>query len=209
MPQAETFALAVKRLAKADAVLGGIIRQVGQLEVPDEREPFPALVRAICYQQLAGSAASAIMGRFVKLYAPRRFPSPKALLKTPDEALRSVGLSRQKSAYLKDLAAKFSDGTLNARLLRSRPDEEVAAALLAVKGIGQWTTDMFMIFTLQRLDVLPVGDLGIRKAVQMAYGLEELPKPQELWELGERWRPYRSIATLYLWRSVDDQAPLT
>ncbi|MSQ33400.1 MAG: DNA-3-methyladenine glycosylase 2 family protein [Dehalococcoidia bacterium] len=197
------FAAGARALAQADPVLADIIRRVGRVTPPPPREPFDALVRAILYQQLAGSAAAAILRRFQALYPEAEFPTPQALLATSDDALRSVGISRQKASYLKDLAARFADGTLSSSKLRSLPDDQLEAALTAVKGVGRWTADMFFIFTLHRLDVLPVGDLGLRKAVMGAYALSELPTPAELLALGERWRPYRSLATIYLWRDME------
>jgi len=141
--------------------------------------------------------------RFLALYPEAESPTPQAVLATSDDALRSAGISRQKAGYLKDLAARFADGTLSSPKLRAMPDEQLEAALIAVKGVGRWTADMFLIFTLHRLDVLPVGDLGLRKAVMRAYALSALPTPTELLALGERWRPYRSLATLYLWRGME------
>ena len=203
---AKTFATGIRALSKKDPVLRAIIRRIGPIELRAPIDPFPALIRSIVFQQLAGKAASTILGRFLALYAKDgAFPTPKALLKTQPEKLRSVGLSRQKSSYLYDLAAKFADGTLSNEKLGAMPDEELEAALMSVKGIGRWTADMFLIFTLHRLDVLPVGDLGVRKAAQRAYKLADLPTPTQLAELGEQWRPYRSVASLYLWRSIDSQ----
>ena len=199
----QAFANGMRALAKADSVLKGIIERIGPLKWPEAREPFPALVRFIFYQQLAGSAAAAIMSKFLALYSSDSFPSPRAVLETPNEMLRSVGLSRQKLSYVKDLSAKFEDGTLNADMLRTLPEDEVGAALMSVKGVGRWTADMFLISTLHRLDVLPVGDLGLRKGVQIAYGLAEMPTPKALLEMSEPWHPYRSVATLYFWRSID------
>lgn len=204
MPRTATFATGAAAIARKDAVMAAIIRQVGPLVPPAEREPFPALIRAIIFQQLAGKAAATILARFVALYSKDgAFPNPQSVLNTVDEAMHTAGLSRQKITYLKDLAAKFADGTLSDEKLRRLPDQELEAALMSVKGIGRWTADMFLIFTLRRLDVLPVGDLGVRKAAQRAYGMQEMLQPQALTEFGERWRPYRSIATLYLWRSLD------
>ena len=194
----QAFADGIRALANADSVLKGIIERIGPLKWPEAREPFPALVRSIFYQQLAGSAASAIMSRFLALYPSDSFPSPHAVLETTDEMLRSVGLSRQKLSYVKDLSAKFEDGTLNADMLRTLPEDEVGAALMSVKGIGRWTVDMFLIFTLHRLDVFPVGDLGSRSAQGGAgclrFGGDAGAKT--LLEMSERWRPYCSVATL-------------
>ena len=201
-PQQTGLTRETRALAKADPVLKTIIERVGPVELPEAREPFAGLARAIFYQQLAGSAAAAIMRKFLAFYPEGAFPSPEAVLATQDQDLRSAGLSRQKVSYLKDLAAKFQDGTLEDVKLRTLPEDELAAVLMSVKGIGRWTADMFLIFTLHRLDVLPVGDLGIRKGAQLAYGLPEMPAPKALLEMGERWRPYRSVAALYLWRSM-------
>ncbi|MBI3953125.1 MAG: DNA-3-methyladenine glycosylase 2 family protein [Chloroflexi bacterium] len=197
------FATGAQALAKVDPILAAIIRRVGPIALPPPRDPFFALVRAILYQQLAGSAAAAILRRTLALYPKSDCPTPAALLATGEEALRSAGVSRQKAAYLKDLAAKFADGTLSPAKLRRLPDDELEAALTSVKGVGRWTADMFLIFTLHRLDVLPVGDLGLRKAVMRAYSLPGPPTPAELMAMGERWRPYRSVATMYLWRGAD------
>jgi DNA-3-methyladenine glycosylase II len=199
-----TFASGARALARKDPVMRSIIRRVGPIELPSAHEPFPALVRSILNQQLAGAAASAILGRFLALYSKDgTFPTPQALLRTRDHRLHEVGISRQKVSYLKDLATKFAHGTLSDELLFTLPDQELEAALMSVKGIGRWTADIFLIFTLHRLDVLPVDDLGLRKAAQRAYGLSALPTPGQLSDMGERWKPYRSIASLYLWHNLD------
>ncbi len=200
------FASGVRALAKADPSLKGIIERIGPIAWPEAHEPFPALVRSIFNQQLAGSAAAAIMRKFLALYPSGGFPSPQAVQATPDEMLRSVGLSRQKVSYVKDLSSKFADGTLDAHTLRTLTEDEARAALMSVKGIGPWTVDMFLMFTLRRLDVFPAGDLGVRKGVQAAYGLVEMPTPKALLELADRWRPYRSVAAMYFWR-ITDSAP--
>lgn len=206
MPSARTLAAGAKVLAGADPVLAEIIAQQGRVTFPEPREPFRALVEAIFNQQLAAPAAEAIARRFLALYPDRLFPAPRDVLKTTEEELRGAGVSRQKAGYLKDLAAKFSDGTLNEQLLLTAPDAELEKALISVKGVGRWTADIFLMFTLQRLDVLPVDDLALRKAVQQAYKLKQMPLPAEVGERGERWRPYRTLASLYLWRDLGAKA---
>jgi DNA-3-methyladenine glycosylase II len=169
---------------------------------PRSLEPLVMLCRSIVYQQLSGKAAGTIMMRFLGLYDPGSL-TPEALLRTTDETLRGIGLSRQKIAYLKDLATKVQDGALQLALLPRHSDAEVIQQLTGVKGIGRWTAEMFLIFALGRLDVFPVDDLGIRKAIQRAYGYKRLPAPATMHRHARRWMPYRSIATWYLWRSLD------
>ncbi|HEY8490931.1 MAG TPA: DNA-3-methyladenine glycosylase [Dehalococcoidia bacterium] len=192
---------AVRHLRAADPVLARIVGAVGPFAMAIRPDPYQMLVRAIQYQQITGRAAAAIERRFHELYggAP---PEPAALLATPDEALRGAGLSRQKIAYLRDLAARALDGTLDTSDLHRLPDEEVIRRVTLVKGIGRWTAEMLLMFCLGRPDVLPVGDLGLRRGVQRAYGLPDLPAADELTRLAEPWRPYRSVATWYLWQSV-------
>ena len=192
---------AVAHLRKADPVLGRIIDAVGECTLQPRGEPYESLLRAILYQQLAGPAAAAIERRFLALYDGRA-PSPGELTATTDEALRSAGLSRQKISYLRDLALKFADGAIDAAALPCLPDDEVARQVMAIRGIGRWTAEMLLIFCLGRPDVLPVDDYGLRRSVQLAYGLPDLPGAKELQDLAEPWRPYRSAATWYLWRSL-------
>jgi len=184
----------LKHLAVADARLAAIIKSVGAYEIKLRKDPFQSLIEAIIYQQLAGSAADAIYGRF---------PRPAQLLVTKDVKLRAAGLSARKIEYLKDLATCVSDGRLNLALLPKLPDEQVIEQLVQVKGIGRWTAEMFLIFCLGRHDVLPVGDLGLRKAMQKAYSLVELPSPVRMRDIAQLWKPYRSIATWYLWKSLE------
>jgi DNA-3-methyladenine glycosylase II len=195
---------AVKHLRKADPVLADIIKRVGPPKLrPVAGGAFQSLGRAILYQQLAGAAAAAIEKRFMALYGDGRFPTPKELLKTSDEKLRSVGLSRQKTVYLKDLAAKILDGTINEAELPSMSDEDIIEHVTAVKGIGRWTAEMFLMFQLRRPDILPVDDLGVRNAFKRMYKLDEVPKPAQMIDMAESWRPYRSLGTWYLWQSFD------
>lgn len=161
-----------------------------------------SLVDSIGSQQLSIKAAATIVGRIAALAPGDGRPAPVEIAATPDETLRACGLSRAKVAYVKDLAGKFLDGTLDPEAIALLPDEEVISELTRVKGIGRWTAEMILLFTLRRPDVLPVDDLGLRNAVQRAFGLETRPSPAEVLRLGESWRPHRSTATLYLWRSL-------
>ena len=194
--EAQTF------LSAADPVLKGIVEQVGALEIGHRRERFPALVRAIIFQQLAGRAALAIFNRFVEIVGGGRFPTPEQVIAASDENMRRAGLSRGKMAYLRDLAAHVRDGTLNFRRFAAMEDEEIIADLVRVRGIGRWTAEMFLMFNLLRPDVLPVDDLGFRNAVGKAYGMAKPPTAKELKVLAERWRPYRSAAVWYFWQST-------
>lgn len=193
---------ALKHLAVADARLAAIIKSVGACEIKMRKDPFRSLVEAIIYQQLAGSAADAIYGRFVKIFG--RFPRPAQLLGTKDAELRAAGLSGRKTEYLKDLAARVSDGRLKLAHLPKLPDEQVVEQLVQVKGIGRWTAEMFLIFCLGRQDVLPVGDLGLRKAMQKTYSLDELPSPESMRDIALPWKPYCSVATWYMWKSLEN-----
>jgi DNA-3-methyladenine glycosylase II len=198
----------VTHLRAADPVIAALMDEYGS---PDEvlrrrgRRPgdaYGALVRSIVGQQLSTKAARAIWERLVDLFDGRT-PTPREIIESDPEAIRAVGLSRPKVAYLRDLAERVEDGELELDSLPELPDEEVSDQLIAVKGLGRWTADMFLIFHLGRPDVLPVGDLGIRRAVQRNYGLDELPAAAELERIAEPWRPHRSLACLYLWRSLD------
>ena len=185
---------------KQDPNLAKIIEHVGDYQIKKRNNHFAVLVESIISQQLAGAAAEAIFTRFKKLYT--KFPTASQILDTKDAKLRSVGLSGMKVKYLKDLAQKIEDGKLRIRSVSKMTDDEVIEHLTQVKGIGRWTAEMFLIFSLGRLDVLPTGDLGLRKGVQMAFSLSELPKPKEVEKIGMRWKPYRSVATWYLWKSL-------
>jgi DNA-3-methyladenine glycosylase II len=175
---------------------------VGDYSIASGGEPFQVLVEAIMYQQLAGGAADAIHSRFMKIYRGT-FPTPARLLKTPVERLRAVGLSGRKTEYMRDLALRVHSGSIELAGLARMADEQVVEKLSEVKGIGRWTAEMFLIFCLGRADVLPVGDLGLRRAMQIAYSLRALPEPERMEEIATPWRPYRSVATWYLWKSLD------
>ncbi|HEX4211477.1 MAG TPA: DNA-3-methyladenine glycosylase, partial [Candidatus Binataceae bacterium] len=187
---------------RADPVMAAIIERVGPLKINYRRERFPALVRAIIFQQLAGRAAQAIHDRFVREIGKGRMPSPEAVLAASDDELRAVGLSRGKMAYIRDLASHVQSGSLNFKRMRRMTDDEIIVHLTRVHGIGRWTAEMFMMFNLRRPDILPVDDLGVRMAVMKAYGMAEAPLPKQLREFGERWKPHRTAASWYLWQSM-------
>ena len=199
---------AVEHLRGADDTLRQIIDERGALDLEARvrgrpNDAYGALLRSIVGQQLSTKAARSIYTRLTELFDGRT-PTPQELLDADPEVVRSAGLSRAKVNYLRSLAEHVISGELELDSLPDLPDDEVAREVTAVKGLGQWTADMFLIFHLGRPDVLPVGDLGVRRAVQRAYGLEELPDAETLERLGERWRPYRSLASLYLWESLDN-----
>ena len=192
-------------LREADPVLAALIDQFGPYTPRPGRDPYSALVRAILFQQLAGAAARAIDRKWRALYGEDgHTPSPAEVLGTSDEQFRSAGVSRQKAGYLRDLAQHIVDDRLDFAAIGRLPDAEVIARLIDVHGIGEWTAHMFLMFTLHRPDVLPTGDLGVRNAIMRAYGLETPPKPAEMQAIAEPWRPYRTRACLYLWRSLDN-----
>lgn len=207
MPTSHRRALA--HLRAADPVLARVIERVGpcRLTTRAEGTHFGAVARAIVYQQLSGKAAGTIHGRFEALYGGRA-PTPAELLATSDETLRSVGLSRQKTAYLKDLAAKAHAGDVPFELLHEMSDEAVLEALVAVKGVGRWTAQMFLMFRLGRPDVLPELDLGVQNAIQRAYGLRNRPSPKDVQRIGACWAPHASVASWYLWRLLDGPADM-
>jgi DNA-3-methyladenine glycosylase II len=200
---------AVDHLRGADPTLAAVIESVGPFTLEPRDGAFRMLSRAIFFQQLAGPAARAILGRVLATLGADEdnWYEPAALLSASDEQLRAAGLSRQKMVYLRDLADKFASGALTEDGFEELDDEEVIQRVSAVKGIGRWTGEMFLIFSLGRPDVLPVDDLGVRRGMQIAYGLLELPKPDEMRRIAEPWRPYRSAGTWYMWRSLGVALP--
>ncbi len=200
---------AVAHLKKVDPVMSEVIEKVGSYKgwQPSGGTHFDAVARSIVFQQLSGKAASTIHGRFHGLYGGRP-PLPAELATTSDEQLRGVGLSRQKSAYLKDLGARVASGEIPIETLHELTDEEIISALTQVKGIGRWTAQMFLMFRLGRLDVLPDLDLGIQKGIQRAYRLRKLPPPERVKKVGAKWAPYRTVASWYLWRLLDTVTPV-
>ena len=201
----EQLALAQKQLGRAYPTLRRLIKRHGPCALAPawKRPPFEALVRAIIYQQLHGKAAATILQRLIDLFPEVGFPTPRHLLDARDEALRGVGLSRQKTGYLRDLAARTEDGLVPLRRtgLARVSDEAIIARLTEVKGIGRWTVEMLLIFTLGRLDVLPVDDYGVRKGYSRAAGREV--SAADLREIGAAWAPWRSVAAWYLWRESE------
>src|SRR5216683_3343802 len=192
---------AVTHLKKSDPVLRSIIERVGPCRMEFGPPEFSSLAEAIIYQQLNGRAALTIFKRFAALAGDPL--TPEGILKLTDAQMRSVGLSKQKSAYLKDLAAKTHDGSLDFARLAHASDEDVIEHLTQVKGIGVWTAHMFLIFSLRRPNVLPTGDYGVQVAVKKHYKKRKLPKPKDMERIAKCWEPYRSIACWYLWRSLD------
>jgi DNA-3-methyladenine glycosylase II len=197
---------ALQHLTKTDKVLGRLIRRVGpcRLKPKRRRSPFEALVQSVAYQQLNGNAAATILGRVKALYPHRRFPKPEDLLNTPDEHLRGAGLSRAKTAAIKDIAAKTLSGVVpSLSAIAKMSETDILEQLTSVRGVGPWTVEMLLIFTLGRPDVLPATDYGVRKGFALTYGWKELPRPKELLEFGERWRPHRTTAAWYFWRALE------
>jgi 3-methyladenine DNA glycosylase/8-oxoguanine DNA glycosylase len=203
--QPSSLRRAVAHLKRSDPVMAGIIERIGPCRLTIHRDPhFPHLVGTICYQQLAGAAAAAIHRRVLDLCGGT--PRPRDILSKTDAELRGAGLSRQKIAYLRDLAAKVEDG-LPLHRLSAMSDEAVMEALTSVKGIGQWTAEIYLMFRLGRPDVLPVDDYGLRKAMQRAWRKRALPKPEWMRRTSEPWRPWRTVASWYLWQSIDTKEP--
>lgn len=196
----------LKHLGRSDPVLRRLIRQVGvcRWEPDPRRSPFQSLVQAVANQQLNGKAAATILGRFRALFPGRRFPRPEDLGTVTDLQLRACGFSGAKIASIRDIAARALDGTIpTSRKITRMPDDEIVERLTEVRGVGRWTVEMLLMFQLGRPDVLPADDFGVRNGFRIAYGLEEMPKPKAVLEHGDRWRPYRSTASWYLWRAVD------
>ena len=197
-----------RALMRADKVLRRVMEAQGPIDSAIDRrgsrpDPWEALARAIVGQQLSTKAAKSIWEKLQGQFGGET-PDPKSLLRKRSQTLRKAGLSSAKVEFLQDLARRVADGTLDLARLRDLPDEDVIAELLEVKGIGRWTGEMFLIFHLARPDVVSTGDLGIRRAVQTAYGMDELPGPHELERIADEWRPHRTLASLYLWRSLDN-----
>jgi DNA-3-methyladenine glycosylase II len=205
---AQALSEADEHLRSVDHVMRGLIDERGPIDPETDRrasrpDPYEALARAIVGQQLSTKAARSIWERLVGILGGT-FPPPAELLAADAETIRSAGLSRSKVSFLRDLAERSGDGRLDLPRLAELPDEDVIATLTEIKGVGPWTAEMFLIFHLGRPDVVSTGDLGIRRAVQIAYGLDDLPGPTDLERIAEPWRPHRTLACLYLWRSLDN-----
>lgn len=197
---------AIDHLARSDPRFADLIAKSRRFDVVANElvRPFDALAESIAYQQLSGKAAATIWGRVRALYGKRKWLDPEQVLKTPDEKLRGAGLSRSKIAALKDLAAKTLDGTVpNRRQLVRMSDEEIIERCTTVRGVGRWTVEMLLLFDLGRLDVWPIHDYGVQKGFAKTFGKRKLPKPKQFAKIGEKWRPYRSVAAWYFWRALD------
>ena len=197
---------ALPHLSKADPAMGQLIRRVGPCTILAQRrhQPYETLVRAIAHQQLNGRAAQTILGRFIALFPGKRFPDPDDVRRTSVAKLRRAGFSRAKILAIKHIAAKAAAGAVpTRRAARRMTDDDLIQQLTELRGVGQWTVQMLLMFTLDRPDVLPVDDFGIREGFRLTYGLSARPTPKEIIAYGERWRPYRSVASWYLWRAVE------
>lgn len=200
------YSAAVAFLKQADPRLAGVIERVGPCQLqPEDGDLLHCLAKIILYQQLSGKAAASIHRKFMALYPGQALPAD--ILNTPDDVLRSVGISRPKAMYLKDLARRMQEGLPTLEDLANLEEEDIVEQLTAIKGIGRWSVQMLLIFRLGRLDVLPVDDLGVRSAIYRLYRLESLPSRKTVAALGRPWQPYRSIAAWYLWRSLEVQMP--
>lgn len=203
----ETMRKALTHLKKADPVLAAIIQTAGPYKIQYRDPVFETLVRSIVYQQLSGKAALTIFGRFKE--AAKADPlTPASILKMRPQRMRAAGLSQQKLTYIRDLARLSSKGTVDFDGLPGWEDQQIIEHLTQVKGVGVWTVQMFLIFALRRPNVLPTGDLGVRMAMKRAYGLDELPKPQDMERIAASWHPYCSVASWYLWRSLENQGAM-
>jgi DNA-3-methyladenine glycosylase II len=197
---------AIDHLHRSDPILSAIIQRVGEYAIQFREPDFETLVKSIVYQQLSGRVANVIFGRLAAAVDGKL--TPQSVLKLRPSRMRKLGLSTQKTAYIRDLARHARDGKVAFDDLRELSDSEVIERLTQVKGIGVWTVHMFLIFALQRTNVLPTGDLGIRNAIRKAYGMTELPTPAEMESMAERWHPYCTVASWYLWRSLEPNANL-
>jgi DNA-3-methyladenine glycosylase II len=197
------YTIARRHLMKADPKLGLIIKRVGPctLHAFAPSDPFETLCMSIASQQLSTKAAATIFGRFCALF-PKRRPTPARVMTLTDEEIRAVGFSRPKVSFIKDLSARVLDGRLDLKGLKKHPDDEVMKQLVAVKGIGRWTAEIFLMFRLGRPDILPADDLGLMNAAHRIYGLRKRPDAKQLRKMGEAWQPYRSVAAWYLWQSL-------
>jgi len=194
-------------LMRRDRRLAPVIREAGPCTMEHRGDPYRMLLRSVVYQQLAGAAARTIDGRLRGLWRGR-YPRPERLLAATDAQLRAAGLSRQKIAAVRAVAEAFERGDVTNRALRRMDDAAVVASVTRIRGIGEWTAHMLLMFSLGRPDVLPVGDYGVRKGAMLVYGLSDLPKPQQLEALAEPWRPWRSVAAWYLWRATETITPV-
>ncbi len=200
------YSIAIQTLKQADPILAAVIDRVGDYALKQEANSgnlLDSLARSIIYQQLSGKAAGTIHRRFLQLYPEAAALTTEMILATSDEQLRSAGLSRSKALYIKDLAQRIQAGLPTIAELEDLDDESIIRLLTQVKGIGRWTVQMLLIFRMHRWDVLPVDDLGVRSAIRRVYQLDELPDKKTVEQLGQAWKPYCTIASWYLWRSLE------
>jgi DNA-3-methyladenine glycosylase II len=191
------------KLAEIDSRFKRLISEFGYPVFNQDSSYFEALLKNIIYQQLSGKAAKTIYNRFLKLFQSATYLSPNEVLNTPIEHIRAAGLSNQKVTYILDLSKKYSEGSLQLDVLNEKTNKEISDQLIEVKGIGQWTADIFLMFTLNREDVFPLGDLGVKKGVAIIENLPELPTEKDMAKISEKWQPYRTIAAWYMWKLVD------
>ena len=198
---------AIRHLSTADPAMAALIRRTGRCGYAQEkREPYQALVRAIAHQQLHGAAARTILGRFMALYPQVAFPTPELVLSTDEDPLRACGFSRSKIAAIRDIALKAHEGRVpTRRAAMHQSDAQLIERLTVIRGVGRWTVEMLLMFTLNRTDILPVDDFGVREGYRRLHGLEAQPKPRELAAIGEMWSPWRSVASWYLWRAAEER----
>jgi len=195
--------LALKYLSR-DKDLKTLIDHFGVITLKRRRNYFKSLLRSIIHQQLSGKAAKTIENRFLELYNGNRYPTPEEVLKTPAEAIQNVGISRMKTEYIRGLAKIIDDGEIRLDKLTELSNDEVGNVLKEVKGIGQWTVDMFLIFSLNRLDIFPLNDLGIQKGLMLLLGRQKILSRESMLSHSKKWKPYRTLASLYLWKIVDE-----
>tara|TARA_B100000700_G_C15019693_1_gene845074 strand:- start:612 stop:1241 length:630 start_codon:yes stop_codon:yes gene_type:complete len=181
-----------------------LINYFGPITLKNKQNHFKSLVRSIIHQQLSGKAAKTIENRFLALYDGSVFPNPEEVLKTPSESMQNIGLSKMKTKYIQGLAKKIDGGEIRLEELSTLSDDEIAKILKPIKGIGQWTIDMFLIFSLNRLDVFPINDLGIKKGLMILLGREKFLSEKSMISRSKKWKPYRTIASLYIWKVVDE-----
>ena len=202
-PEEFSIQKAVNALRELDPELVPLLDAFQIEDLTPETDYYRSLTRAIIYQQLSGKAAKTISDRFIALYHGKDYPSPGDVLKTDHETLRSVGLSNAKAKYIKNISRAFLDGSIDYKNLRNLSNDAIMEKLVAIKGVGPWTAQMFLMFTLNRLDVFPSGDLGVQKGFQQYFKLKALPTPKTMKQKAERWKPFRTVASLYFWKVVD------
>ncbi|MGY8781567.1 MAG: DNA-3-methyladenine glycosylase family protein [Fidelibacterota bacterium] len=202
-PKPLSIQKAVTALRKLDPEMTPLLDAFQMEDLQLETDYYRSLTRAIIYQQLSGKAAKTISDRFVALYKEKKYPSPKDVLKTDHEILRSVGLSNAKAKYIKNISEAFLDGSVDHQNLGNLSDDDIMNQLVSIKGVGPWTAQMFLMFTLNRPDIFPTGDLGVQKGFQQYFKLKELPSPKIMEKRSQKWKPHRTVASLFFWKVVD------